>query len=298
MTQERAENETHGTPGDVPPANPQLPSADPGTGRTPSNLKIRKAAPKATAEATGRGTGGSGKTDRSGPGRALLCLRPTGPIRVFLVAGTRLTFGRRKSDHLHGRNNDVILRRLPCRDARRDLENFAATRRIAGAHGEFAIREGEGMVRDRSSRGTFLDGARIERRTWTPLPDSFELGIGTNALRLRGTVLRAPLACNLAPGGAAGTIRAIVLERIENAPEHRYVLLAGELRIGNSTTADIRLSAWDGHDLVLTNHEGALHIALPNGSLEPLALSDPAAARTWSALDVLPRHFTELDVIV
>ncbi|GIW72769.1 MAG: hypothetical protein KatS3mg102_2311 [Planctomycetota bacterium] len=215
------------------------------------------------------------------PPRAVLRIAGATPRRVFLLGGTRLVFGRSRWDRRTGLRNDVVLRVLPCRSPERDPDNWEATLRLSQSHGEIGLRGQEAWVIDRSTRGSVLDGVRLERGRPAPLPDRFTLALGEGALVLESTIVRAPVERSgaaehrgeSAGPGAAGAVEAVLLRRRNNAPHHVYVLLAGGLVLGGGPGADLALAGLQPGALPAR----ALRLALVGGSFCARALvSEPA----------------------
>jgi hypothetical protein len=108
--------------------------------------------------------------------------------------------------------NELVLRVLPCRSEAQDRENFQATRRVSGHHGEFAVGE-DGALRlvDRSSMGTTIDGVRLPRDTPARLPRLCRIGVA-GVIELEAETL-----------GEESAPDALVLGRLGNQESHVYV---------------------------------------------------------------------------
>jgi serine/threonine protein kinase len=154
-----------------------------------------------------------------GPGRWEIPLRARidlasaeGRRTFFLFAGPSLPFGRaRPGTEGVAVRNELVLRLLPCRSEALDPDNFHATRRISGHHGEFSARDGAIWLVDRGRLGTAIDGVPAPRDTPARLPARFLLEIA-GALALEGEVR-----------GPEGAAEALVLRRVGNQESHVYV---------------------------------------------------------------------------
>jgi serine/threonine protein kinase len=131
---------------------------------------------------------------------------------LFLFATPSLPFGRaRPGTDGAAIQNEIVLRLLPCRSEAQDRDNFQATRRVSGHHGEFVAAEGAVWLVDRSTLGTTIDGVRVPREARVRLPGRFRLCVA-EAIELEGEVL-----------GAEGAAEALALRRVGNYEGHEYV---------------------------------------------------------------------------
>lgn len=174
----------------------------------------------------------------------------TSPHALYAFARTRLQVGRNATDY---QGQDVCLRLEPAH-AFKDQN-----RRISGRHFAIAVRDGEAWVEDLdSTHGTRLDGVPLEAREPVPLPALCELTIA-GALRLKVAVQR-----------RADAVAAVLIERLNNAPELAYALVVSRL--------SWPLPGPDGSDrsLILEADNGALAWR-PNGTgadIRPLLPGD------------------------
>jgi hypothetical protein len=213
--------------------------------------------------------------------------------RFFIYATPSLPFGRSKpgkGESGGGGANVLVLRALPCRSQALDPECWTRTLEISSQHGELVPRADAIWLIDRSSRGTEVDGRPTPKGEPVRLPERCTLDLARGSLRLDVRV---------APG-AGGRPAWVRLERIDNAPQHAYLWVLGEARVGQDdeaalpvapgakrggaslaerpgpdersgpVTADGQTDDGDGADVVLANVDGRLAARFGDGREVPL----------------------------
>lgn len=110
--------------------------------------------------------------------------RPEGLLAVELFGGDGLLFGRSKLDKGRNIRNDWVSRSLPL-DA---PDASTKTRRVSKVHGCFRGADGKPWhLVDWSTAGLTVDGAKVEKNGWVPLPGApFMLDIAQGAVLTSG----------------------------------------------------------------------------------------------------------------
>ena len=168
--------------------------------------------------------------------------------RTLVLAREKLRLGRNRQ------GNDVVLRVLP-----RNADHDELSRRISGHHASLQLREQGLLVTDGgSTNGTTLNGQALTEPTALPLDKPSSLVIG-EAIELRLTPFadpappapHTPVPAAWCPLGhadrlwrlAAGLgLRSVLIERVNNLCDERYLLLYRWARLGTGPDAEIPLA--------------------------------------------------------
>jgi hypothetical protein len=177
--------------------------------------------------------------------------------------GARAAFGRQRrpdpqSSETWANVPSFVLRYLP----QDDPQMARGTREtISRIHFEVAIAPDGVTITDRSSTGTFLNGARLQKGVATPLAQGASLRIGPGPLSLDVSIYIYP---------QTGAPEAVRFSRAGNATHHGYLLLAASAPIGAAADSALRLDARQGvrplHGYLVRMADGGLGILACEGA--------------------------------
>ncbi len=202
--------------------------------------------------------------------------------RAFLFFKPSVTLGR-SNDRSRGIDNDIILRRLPCRSSRRDAENWKRNLTISHRVASIRVDRSAAVIEPwpDSMSGIVVSGLR-SREPVRIQSDRFHVAVGERAIELDGyRVLRdssrKPVDLSFIPPRDTGDeadspsigysnpsceINCVRLTRSENHPLHSYFIVARRLAIGSGAGAELRIEGEgvEGHHASLIFDRGELFL--------------------------------------
>ncbi|MBM74851.1 MAG: hypothetical protein CMK59_05585 [Proteobacteria bacterium] len=189
------------------------------------------------------------------PKRKTLTLK-LGNLEWVITQGKQLTLGRQGQDQ-----NLLVEPYLP---QPQYATNLALCKKISSRHAQIEIKGNGAAVTDRNSgNGTYLDGTILPRGTTAPLGNGMELRFA-NSLTTRIELL-----------STQGIIDAVILERVNNMPHKKHILLNTKIGLWNNTAeilgsaigAPVTIEAVNGWICIVNRSHKVLDLG--NHRLEP-----------------------------
>lgn len=172
-----------------------------------------------------------------------------GKQNILLLSKPKITFGKQ-------RDNDIALRIFPCKEDDKTDLNYQRTGRISRLHGIFKLNDEGFFVKDESTHGIFFNNKKLKREENFKLKDASSIRIDI-FLELGFKI------CKRLPSHACPTIdewleitgerafhtednrklinickssdmEAITIERLNNIPQEKYIILISAATIGRA----------------------------------------------------------------